>query len=119
MTYGDSGDSGDIINKFDKLPIELIHKIFFYLADHPISVIFKDYRNHICGDITVAPYDDWPMWTINPLFLQSVRSYYRDQTYFRFHNALRRIQLHKKGKRLRRRREYYLNGDLAINYSDI
>ena len=64
-----------------------IDKIFFYVAEHPISIIFKEYCRHICSGVTAAPYDDWPAWKISPLFLQSHRSYYRDQTYFIFHKV--------------------------------
>ena len=88
----------DILETIKILPEEIVNKIFFYVnVPHPTCKVFKDYCKSLNLDITVPAYDDWVAWKHNPLQQHFIRSFYRDQTYFRFYNVYRRMKIQKQG----------------------
>ena len=112
----------DILETIKILPEEIVNKIFFYVnVPHPMCKVFTDYCKPLNLNIAVPAYDDWPTWQNNPLRQHSVRSFYRDKTYFRFYNVYRQVQiqrrdLNNKRKKSRRQRLRRLE-NLRVNNS--
>ena len=88
--------NNNILKSIQTLPEDLVNKIFFYVdVPHPLCKLFREY----CASLQInwgESCTDWP-----PLYADSnhpgtVRSYYRDQTYFQFNNAYRREQIKKR-----------------------
>ena len=112
----------DILETIKILPEEIVNKIFFYVnVPHPTCKVFTDYCKTLNLNIAVPAYDDWPSWQNNPLREHSVRSFYRDKTYFRFYNVYRQVQIRRrdlinKRKKSRRQRLRRLE-NLRVNYT--
>ena len=99
------------------LPNNLINKIFFFAACHPISTVFNQYciDLHVKNKNKIEPHLEYNQKKETPHFIHSIRTYYRDPTYIHFHNALRREQLRNRGARARRKHKYFNTENLIIN----